>query len=292
MHMRKDHLTIAISSYRTSVKNVELSPPVQHNASPDDNSRTSIIVSFHDVNGIKMYPDLFPNQSLMALKWQRLSSVKRTQLHWWYVQFLCSLHHSKWCCWWPTLKGMQCSGWGENRPPLCRNLVTVNHETCRPIAVHSCWAMVLSGWYQALFIYRKIYHSSTSCFPRVATTNLSKSCIYGLEGFTSAKQHLLIPNSSATQVKLCPSSNFLIILPCVQVIQVISWKHLQRMSIIVLPFIVVLSCARWPHTFCIHFTSPVTFRSWHLHTHHLSTELRVHCTDCNNSFLTISWLSA
>ncbi|GFU07738.1 hypothetical protein TNCV_4164331 [Trichonephila clavipes] len=45
-HMGKDHfLTIAISDYRTSVGNVELNPSVQHNASPDDNSRTTLTVS-------------------------------------------------------------------------------------------------------------------------------------------------------------------------------------------------------------------------------------------------------
>ncbi|GFW91148.1 hypothetical protein TNCV_1808691 [Trichonephila clavipes] len=34
-------LTIAIPDYRPSIENVELSSPVQHNASPDKNSRTT-----------------------------------------------------------------------------------------------------------------------------------------------------------------------------------------------------------------------------------------------------------
>ncbi|GFU57601.1 uncharacterized protein TNCV_3637591 [Trichonephila clavipes] len=64
--MGKDHLvTIAISDYKTSVENMELSPPVQYNASPDDNSRTLVTVSLCDVTGIKPCPNRFPNQLLL-----------------------------------------------------------------------------------------------------------------------------------------------------------------------------------------------------------------------------------
>ncbi|GFW94846.1 uncharacterized protein TNCV_3397261 [Trichonephila clavipes] len=53
-HMGKKYLlTIAIPDYRPSIENVELSSPVQHNASPDKNSRTTVMVSFLDVTGIK-----------------------------------------------------------------------------------------------------------------------------------------------------------------------------------------------------------------------------------------------
>ncbi|GFX91733.1 hypothetical protein TNCV_3529321 [Trichonephila clavipes] len=53
LHMGKKYLlTIAILKYRPSIKNVELSSPVQHNASPYKNSRTTVIVSFLDVTGI------------------------------------------------------------------------------------------------------------------------------------------------------------------------------------------------------------------------------------------------
>ncbi|GFU96951.1 hypothetical protein TNCV_1586841 [Trichonephila clavipes] len=45
-HMGKKYLlTIAISDYRPSIENVELSSPIQHNASPDKNSRTTVMVS-------------------------------------------------------------------------------------------------------------------------------------------------------------------------------------------------------------------------------------------------------
>ncbi|GFX15227.1 uncharacterized protein TNCV_2709321 [Trichonephila clavipes] len=52
-HMGKKYLlTIAIPSYRPSVENVELSSPVQHNASPGKDSRTTVTVSFLDVTGL------------------------------------------------------------------------------------------------------------------------------------------------------------------------------------------------------------------------------------------------
>ncbi|GFX79299.1 hypothetical protein TNCV_696111 [Trichonephila clavipes] len=53
-HMGKKYLlTIVIPDYRISVENVELSSLVQHNASPDKDSRTTVMVSFLDVTGIK-----------------------------------------------------------------------------------------------------------------------------------------------------------------------------------------------------------------------------------------------
>ncbi|GFY06255.1 uncharacterized protein TNCV_2680481 [Trichonephila clavipes] len=61
---KKYLLTIAIPSYRPSVENVELSSPVQHNASPDKNSRTNVTVSFLDVTGIKPGPDLSNQKAL------------------------------------------------------------------------------------------------------------------------------------------------------------------------------------------------------------------------------------
>ncbi|GFY00287.1 uncharacterized protein TNCV_4710891 [Trichonephila clavipes] len=60
---KKYLLTIAISGYRPSVENVELSSPVQHNSSPDKNSRTTVTVSFFDVNGTNPCPDLSSNQN-------------------------------------------------------------------------------------------------------------------------------------------------------------------------------------------------------------------------------------
>ncbi|GFV88210.1 uncharacterized protein TNCV_3243591 [Trichonephila clavipes] len=66
-HMWKNLLTIAIPDYRPSSENVELSSPVQHNASPDKNSRTTVMVSFLDVTGIKQCPDLSPNQNALRI---------------------------------------------------------------------------------------------------------------------------------------------------------------------------------------------------------------------------------
>ncbi|GFW67255.1 hypothetical protein TNCV_2698651 [Trichonephila clavipes] len=55
---KKYLLTIAIPDYKPSIENVKLSSPVQHNASPDKNSRTTVMVSFFDVTGIKPCPVL------------------------------------------------------------------------------------------------------------------------------------------------------------------------------------------------------------------------------------------
>ncbi|GFV10450.1 uncharacterized protein TNCV_1951011 [Trichonephila clavipes] len=67
-HMGKKYLiTIAIPGYRPSVENVELSSPVQHNTSPDRNSRTTVTVSFLGVTGIKPGPDLSSNQNALRI---------------------------------------------------------------------------------------------------------------------------------------------------------------------------------------------------------------------------------
>ncbi|GFV63049.1 hypothetical protein TNCV_3700031 [Trichonephila clavipes] len=61
-HIGKKYLlTIAIPDYRPSIENVELSSPVQHNASSDKNSRTTVMVSFLDVTGIKPCPNISTN---------------------------------------------------------------------------------------------------------------------------------------------------------------------------------------------------------------------------------------
>ncbi|GFY13518.1 uncharacterized protein TNCV_4958881 [Trichonephila clavipes] len=66
-HMGKKYLlTIAFSDYRPYFENVGLSSPVQHNASPDKNSRTTVMLSFLDVTGIKPGPDLSPNQNVLG----------------------------------------------------------------------------------------------------------------------------------------------------------------------------------------------------------------------------------
>ncbi|GFX70940.1 uncharacterized protein TNCV_1689231 [Trichonephila clavipes] len=83
-HMGKKYLlTIAIPYYRPSIENVELSSPVQHNASPDKNSRTTVMVSSLDVTGIKPRPYLSPNKNALRkslLVLNRISSFKRTRL--------------------------------------------------------------------------------------------------------------------------------------------------------------------------------------------------------------------
>ncbi|GFX65122.1 uncharacterized protein TNCV_452601 [Trichonephila clavipes] len=77
-HMGKKYLiTIAIPGYRPSVENVELSSPVQHNASPDRNSKTTVTVSFLGVTGIKPGPDLSPNQNALRIT----SGTEPTLIH-------------------------------------------------------------------------------------------------------------------------------------------------------------------------------------------------------------------
>ncbi|GFY19863.1 uncharacterized protein TNCV_2145561 [Trichonephila clavipes] len=117
-HMGKKYLlTIAIHYYRPSIENVELSSPVQHNASSDKNSRTTVMVSFLDVTGIKSCPDLSPNQNALRIASDTEQTLIRkgetTPLT--VVQFLCCLHH---CKRWPTFNGRQRSGRRANRAPL------------------------------------------------------------------------------------------------------------------------------------------------------------------------------
>ncbi|GFW37249.1 uncharacterized protein TNCV_5021471 [Trichonephila clavipes] len=64
---KKYLLILRILDYRISIENVELSSPVQHNASPDKNSRTTVMVFFLDVTGIKPCPDLSPNQNALRI---------------------------------------------------------------------------------------------------------------------------------------------------------------------------------------------------------------------------------
>ncbi|GFX53132.1 hypothetical protein TNCV_361271 [Trichonephila clavipes] len=75
-NMGKDHLlAAAISTYRTSVGNTELSPPAQHNPSPYNNSMTHVTVSFPGVTGTKPCHGLSPK--LLAL---RIACVTETIL--------------------------------------------------------------------------------------------------------------------------------------------------------------------------------------------------------------------
>ncbi|GFW29727.1 uncharacterized protein TNCV_3935941 [Trichonephila clavipes] len=68
MYMGKYQLlTTAISLYRTSVENVELSSPVQHNVSPEDNFRTTLTVSVRDVTGMKPCSNFSPNQLVLRI---------------------------------------------------------------------------------------------------------------------------------------------------------------------------------------------------------------------------------
>ncbi|GFY28209.1 hypothetical protein TNCV_4395431 [Trichonephila clavipes] len=48
-------------------ENIELSSPVQDSASPDDNSRTTVMVHFHNVTGMQPCPDLSPNQLALRI---------------------------------------------------------------------------------------------------------------------------------------------------------------------------------------------------------------------------------
>ncbi|GFV89967.1 uncharacterized protein TNCV_4643091 [Trichonephila clavipes] len=79
-HMGKKYLlTIAIPDYKPSVENVEPSSPIQHNASPDKKSRTTVTVSFLDVTGIKPGPDLSPNQNTLRIAYGTEPTLTRKE---------------------------------------------------------------------------------------------------------------------------------------------------------------------------------------------------------------------
>ncbi|GFY16460.1 uncharacterized protein TNCV_2351031 [Trichonephila clavipes] len=64
---KKYLLNIAIPDYRPSDENVKLSSPVQHNASPDKNFKTTVTVSFVYDIGIKPSTYLSPNQNVLGI---------------------------------------------------------------------------------------------------------------------------------------------------------------------------------------------------------------------------------
>ncbi|GFU47794.1 uncharacterized protein TNCV_4465391 [Trichonephila clavipes] len=120
-HMGKKYLlTIAITDYKRSIENLELSSPVQHNASPDKNSRTTVMVSFFDVTGIKPCPDLSPNQNALRIASGTEPTLIRKEDTTSLISCpgLCSLHHCKRWRRWSTFNGRQRSGRWANRPPL------------------------------------------------------------------------------------------------------------------------------------------------------------------------------
>ncbi|GFW14928.1 uncharacterized protein TNCV_4658891 [Trichonephila clavipes] len=118
MQMEKKYLlAIVIIDYRPSIENVELSLPFQHNASLDMKSRTTVMVSFLEVIGIKLCPDLSPNKNALGLASGTEPTLIRkedtTSLT--VVQFLCSLHHCKRSSRWSTFNGRQRSVRRANR---------------------------------------------------------------------------------------------------------------------------------------------------------------------------------
>ncbi|GFX33631.1 uncharacterized protein TNCV_1932981 [Trichonephila clavipes] len=120
---KKYLLTIAIPDYRPSIENVGLSSPVQHDASPDKNSSTTVMVSFLDVTGIKPGPSFSPNQNTLRIASGTEPTLIRkedmTPLS--VVQFLCSLHHCKRWRRWSTFNGRQRSGRRANMA-LCEGV--------------------------------------------------------------------------------------------------------------------------------------------------------------------------
>ncbi|GFY17967.1 uncharacterized protein TNCV_3384601 [Trichonephila clavipes] len=97
-HMGKKYLfTISTPDYRPSIENVELCSSVQDNASPDKNTRTTVMVSFLDVTGIKPCLDLSPNQNTLRIASSTEPTLIRTEdtTPITVAQFLCSLHHYK-----------------------------------------------------------------------------------------------------------------------------------------------------------------------------------------------------
>ncbi|GFW39920.1 uncharacterized protein TNCV_5116031 [Trichonephila clavipes] len=134
---KKYLLTIAIPGYRPSIANVELSSPVQHNASPDKNSRTTIMVSFYDVTGIKPCPDLSSNQNALRIASGTEATLipKEDTTPLTVVQFSCSLHHCKRWHRWSTFNGRQRSGRRVNRPPFVK---ASSHSKPRYLSPRCC----------------------------------------------------------------------------------------------------------------------------------------------------------
>ncbi|GFX79484.1 hypothetical protein TNCV_824731 [Trichonephila clavipes] len=74
--MGMDHF-LTKAGYRNVVLNVELSPPAQHNACPDDNSGTTVTDFFHDVTGMKSHFSPSPNQLVLRIAWDNEMTLIR-----------------------------------------------------------------------------------------------------------------------------------------------------------------------------------------------------------------------
>ncbi|GFX43383.1 uncharacterized protein TNCV_4874031 [Trichonephila clavipes] len=235
---KKYLLTIVIPDYRPSNENVELSSPVKHNASPDKNSRTTVMVSFLDVTGKKPCPDLSPNQNALRIASGTEPTLIRKEDTTPLISCpgLCSSHHCKRWRRWSTFNGGSVQDVGRIGP-LCEGVWTHLKDD---ISVIPC-----------------------SCRPRAATTNLSNCSTCGLERVPSARNDTFVDSELCSYtgdgtplLQLSDHSS-----TC-EVIQVISSSHISRTDslalaanmlncVFVLHFILLLSSTRRYHAFCV-----------------------------------------
>ncbi|GFU63421.1 hypothetical protein TNCV_44671 [Trichonephila clavipes] len=108
------------------------------------------MVSFHDVTGMSLCPELSLNQVALRFGCGVESTLIRIENSKPLISCpdLFFLFHSKMWRRWSPFKGMP-PGWWVNKPPLRRRLTTVKPHFCQPLAAHQCFANCgepLSRW--------------------------------------------------------------------------------------------------------------------------------------------------
>lgn len=144
-------------------ENLEINSTVHRNASSDGHARTTITASFPDVSVIKLCPYFVPYRLALRIAFNTEITLKcRQDLHWWYVQSLCSLHQCKWHHRWAAVNKMQHSERLANGLHLWRGLATLNYDTrCRMQLVSNVafWLVSMSfrQQYDTSVIHRHCY---------------------------------------------------------------------------------------------------------------------------------------
>lgn len=134
-------------------------------------------------------------ESLLRLN--KLSSVKRTWLHSWVVQFLCTLHHCKRCRRWAA---MVCSVLDDRR--ISHVYEGVGHSKPGYLSFPSGFRTQLlrnvSHWLVPVSfrLYDDILVLGWRCFPWSTTPHLSYSCTCPLEGIPSTWSNIFVNSNS------------------------------------------------------------------------------------------------
>ncbi|GFX51461.1 uncharacterized protein TNCV_3103941 [Trichonephila clavipes] len=140
----------------------------KHDASPNENTATSIHVPFNDVRGMIAASPLSPDEYAMRIATQTEFALicKEYSSPFIVSQFRCSLHHRERLLRWAVVKDTQRTGRRANRPPPCSLLATVKRDIGPPVACVVCLAISPAVSRLFLLACKTMYRSSVGEFPR------------------------------------------------------------------------------------------------------------------------------